>query len=30
VLVLTVAFAMVWGDGRLPGAKPDDRARAAA
>ena len=25
-----VAFAMAWGDHRLPGAKPDDRARAAA
>ena len=30
VLFLAVAFAMAWGDRRLPGAKPDDRARAAA
>jgi hypothetical protein len=30
VLFLAVAFAMAWGDSRLPGAKPDDRAEAAA
>jgi len=29
-LFLAVAFGMAWGDRRLPGAKPDDRARAAA
>jgi hypothetical protein len=30
LLFLAVALAMAWGDRRLPGAKPDDRARADA
>ena len=29
-LFLAVAFAMAWGDRRLPGTKPDDRAPTAA
>jgi hypothetical protein len=30
VLFLAIAYGAVWADARLPGAKPDDRARAAA
>jgi hypothetical protein len=30
VLFLAIAYGAVWADARLPGTKPDDRARAAA